>query len=226
MKRPSSSSATALPRAPSMSAITTCAPRPARCRATPSPMPLLPPVMSATLPSTSSAMHSIVGERSSVQPRSGRGERLGVHDAEMLDGAGHGDVEQPEASAVVAGDGCRLDHDHGVELETLGRGCGDDGDRPGHGVALEHPDVGLAGARDGSPRARGPRGRRPPPGRGARPAWRPPRPAPRRASSAPRAPAARWDRSARPGWTRSARMPGAATGRSREAKSSTRPGAR
>ena len=42
-KRPPSSSATALPRATSMSAITTWAPRPARCRATPSPMPLLAP---------------------------------------------------------------------------------------------------------------------------------------------------------------------------------------
>ena len=64
-----------------------------------------------------------------------------MDDAEVLDGTGHGDVEQPQAPPVVAGDGGGLDHDHGIELEALGRRRRDDGDGPGHGVTLEQPDL-------------------------------------------------------------------------------------
>ena len=123
----------------------------------------------------------IVGEGARRQSSERGGEGLAVDDAEVLDRAGHGDVEQAEAPAVVAGDGGGLDHDDGVELQALGRRGGDDGDRAAHGVAFEQTDLGVATCEPASTSGTSPRGRSRPPVRG-RPQVRAPRPGRRRAA--------------------------------------------
>ena len=53
------------------------------------------------------------------------GERLGVHDHQLLHGSGQRDVEQPGPTAAAGQERRRLDDDDGVELEALGLGCGE-----------------------------------------------------------------------------------------------------
>ncbi len=72
-----------------------------------------------------------------------------MHDTEVLNRSGHGHVEEAEPSSVGAGDGGGLDHDDGVELEALGRWGRHDGYRPGHGVTLEHADLGVSSRQPG-----------------------------------------------------------------------------
>ena len=72
-----------------------------------------------------------------------------MDDAQVLNRAGQGHVEQAQSAPVIAGDGRGFDHDHGVELQSLGRRSRDDGDGPGHGVALEDPDPALSPGQPG-----------------------------------------------------------------------------
>ena len=58
----------------------------------------------------------------------------------------------------LAGDGRRLDHDDGVELQPFGCGGADNGDGPAHGVALEEPDLGASRRPTGHRSAPGPSG--------------------------------------------------------------------
>ena len=146
-----------------------------------------------------------------------------MDDAEVLNRPGHGDVEEPQASGSVAGDRRRLHHDDGVELEALGGGRRHNGDGASSSRrALRRPTpvVSPASVAKGH-LVRG--GDEPPPCHSA-----PQRPGLGNESASSRSVVAK----RRCGSERPVRIDvvavtlGAATGKSREAKSSTLPGAR